>query len=154
RGPTAAVPPSSNTLIVGKHAGENPNTTPSFEAIGYIVVEAGTGSFGGAAWEAGLGSASAQGLVSGVPASYPIAKLGPTSTAVLSQSGMADGDGSWAVLPGPDATTGSSLLVNVDEDTIGDAEREHAAEQVAYFIVNQCPDATKGSACGNGGACR
>ena len=56
RGSGATDPPSSTTLWVGKHVGEDPLTTRSDETIGYIVIEAGTGSIQGVAYDTGLGA--------------------------------------------------------------------------------------------------
>ena len=40
-------PPTTTLFYVGKHVGEDPDTTRSDETIGYIVIEEGTGTLGG-----------------------------------------------------------------------------------------------------------
>jgi hypothetical protein len=154
RGSSSGIAPSATSLRVGKHVGEDPVTSRANETVGYLVVEAGSGSLGGTAWQATLGSNIVQGVVDAAPASYALGTPGPSTVAVLSQAGMRGGDGSWALLGGPTASTGSSLRVSVDEDNAKDTERSHGAEQVAFFAVNQCPSAaSQGHACGKGGAC-
>jgi hypothetical protein len=67
-------------------------------------------------------------------------------TAVLSQAGMDGGDGGWAVLRGdnPLDPSGGTIDLAIDEDQIGDSERYHTTEQVAYLVID--PPAPESSA--------
>jgi hypothetical protein len=53
---------------------------------------------------------------------------------VVSQAGMKDREGSWAVLTG--AKTTATLGVAVDEDQTADAERNHLTEEVDYIVFS------------------
>ncbi len=155
RGNTAKAAPTTTVLRVGKHVGEDTVTTRAAETLGYIVLEAGQGTLGGVAWQAGITPVSVGDVVNDPAAPVALSKPGATTVGVLSQAGMNNGDGSFALLSGSAATTGPSLLLNVDEDNFGDTERNHGLERVAYFAVNQCPSAaSEGQACGADGACR
>jgi RHS repeat-associated protein len=50
---------------------------------------------------------------------------------------MDSDDGSWAVLYGAAPLSATSLDLAVDEDQIGDSERRHNTEQVAYLVFEQ-----------------
>ncbi|MCP4679599.1 MAG: hypothetical protein GY854_29725, partial [Deltaproteobacteria bacterium] len=151
RGSHQKYPVSASYLRVGKHVGEDQDNTRADETVGYIVVEAGSGTFGGLAYQAAIGSDIVKGITNSPPWSYTLDAPGPTSVAAVSQTGMDGGNGSWAVLYGNDATTGSNLLLTVDEDQMKDSERSHVTEQVAYLIFNQCPDAAaEGQPCDDG----
>ena len=43
-------------------------------------------------------------------------------------------NGGWAQLHGPTGVTASTLYLSVDEDQVGDSERRHTTEQVAYIV--------------------
>ena len=120
RGSSTDTAPSAKVLRVGKHVGEDTVVTRANETVGYIVVESGSGALGNVAWQARLGAETVQGVISGAAASYSLVAPGPATRAVLSQSGMNNSDGSWALLSGATATVGASLLVNVDEDNMRD----------------------------------
>jgi hypothetical protein len=154
RGSSSSAAPN-NVLRVGKHVGEDSIKTRANETVGYLVIEAGSGSLAGVAWQAGLTPLAVKGVVGNAPFAQSWSSPGPATTAVTSQAGMNNGNGSFALLTSPAATTSSSLRLNVDEDNFADAERTHGAERVAYLALNPCPSpAAAGQACGNGGACR
>ncbi len=151
RGSSRKNPVSAGSLYVGRHVGEDPDTSRGDETVGYIVVEAGTGAIGGIAYQAAIGSDTVLGITNNPPYSYSLATPGPTSIAAVSQTGMDGGNGGWAILYGDDATTGSGLHLAVDEDQMKDSERAHISEQVAYLIFNQCPNAAaEGQPCDDG----
>ncbi|NWK55286.1 cadherin repeat domain-containing protein [Verrucomicrobiaceae bacterium N1E253] len=135
-GGSRTTPVNAGSLSLGKHVGEDSNTTRADETIGYIVIESGTGTINGIAYEAGLGSDIVEGVgETSTGWSYSLSGHLSTTTAVaLSQSAMDGNDGSWAVLYGNSAFGPTSLTTAVDEDVIGDSERNHGTEQIGYIV--------------------
>ena len=129
-------PADASNIAVGKHVGEDPNTTRGNEEIGYIVVESGNGTINGVAYEAGLGSDIVRGLTdSSTPYTYSLSgSLSSASAAAVSQAGMDGGDGSWGVLAGSTPFSAASLGLYLVEDTLGDAEQGHTDEQLGYIV--------------------
>ena len=122
-------------ICVTKHVGED-NSTRADETLGVIVIETGTGSFDGIAYEATLGADTIDGVGNngntyGLSDSFEFA--------VATQAGEDGGDGGRAVFLGGSSVGGSSLTVAIDEDVIGDGERSHTTENVAYFAVRRLP---------------
>ena len=72
RGSGMTSPPSSTTLYIGKHVGEDPDTTRLDETLGYIVIESGNGTVDGLVYWAGLGPDIVQGMDNGPPFSYSL----------------------------------------------------------------------------------
>ena len=134
-GSSATNPVSSTSINAGKHVGEDPDTARADETIGYIVIEAGTGSIGGVAYEAGLGSDSVQGFDnSATPNAYTLGgTLATVSASAVSQAGMDGADGGWAVLSGATQISSTHLHLHIVEDTLGDAEQNQTTEQVCYI---------------------
>ena len=60
--------------------------------------------------------------------------LSNASAGVASLTAMDGGNGGWAVWYGQDAISSDRLQLAVDEDTLGDEERSHTTEQVAFVI--------------------
>ena len=75
RGSSVTDPPSSTVLQVGKHVGEDPTKTRADETIGYVVLEAGTGSIGVSSYVAGVGSDTVQGIDDLPPFGYSLSGL-------------------------------------------------------------------------------
>ena len=138
-------PPASGSLAAGKHRGEDPISTRQNETIGYIVLEAGSGSLGALKYLAGLGAD----IVSGVGNTttgyaYSLSGFTKPSAAIVSAAAMDGGNGGWPVLFGTNPLTSSQLTLAFDEDQSKDTERSHTTEQVAYLILeetgtNPCP---------------
>lgn len=131
-------PASSSALNVGKHVGEDSDTTRATETLGYFVLEAtAAGSIEGLSFTAGVGTDTVRGVGNGT---YRYSNTTPdgATTAVLSSAGMDGGDGGWAALMGetPLASAGDIFLA-IDEDQIRDSERKHTTEQVAYFVIGE-----------------
>ncbi len=127
--------PSATALNLGKHVGEDTNTTRADETIGYIVIEAGNHTFNGSQLTAGVSQDNIRGMNSS-GYSIPLSPfLTSASNAVLSSAAMDGGDGGWPILFGSNSISTSNLQVAIDEDTIGDTERNHTTEQVAYLVV-------------------
>ncbi len=136
QGASRTAPPSNSSLSMGKHVGEDPDTPRANETIGYIVIEAGSGSLNGTAYSAGLGADSIRGTGNAGNGgfSYALSGLSSASAAALSVSGMDGADGCWAVLFGSNPITASTLTIAVEEDVSADAERKHTTEQVGYIV--------------------
>ncbi len=124
--------PSATSLYVGKHVGEDTDKARVSEQLGYIVVEAGSGSTGGVEFLAGRTSDSVRGVDEG-----PFATNVGTqySTGVVSSAAMDGNNGGWPILQGVDPLATLQLDVGIDEDQIGDPERVHTTEEVAYFLL-------------------
>jgi PKD repeat protein len=133
RGSRRLDPPSSTTLYVGRHTGEDRNARPP-ATIGYVVIEAGTGTIEGVGYSAGLGSDSVRGVENSPPYSYTLNGLSTASTAILSQAGMDGGNGGWAILYGLYPLTASQVSLAIEEDWYLDSERRHQTEQIGYII--------------------
>lgn len=133
RGSSRANPPSSTTLRISKHVGEDPDNTRANETIGYIVIEAGSGQIDGQAYVAGLGGDTIQGVGNAPPYTYALSGLTSASAAIASQAAMDDTNGGWAILYGVGPVTSTSLRLAIDEDAF-DTERSHSTEQVAYLV--------------------
>jgi len=138
RGSSIKNPPSSSSLYTGMHVGEDSDTTRISETIGYIVIEEGEGTTGspGIQYEAKVGADSVRGYQDSPAFSYsyntPFSK--PPMVTIVTQAAMDGGDGSWAVTSY--SQTASLLKVVVDEDQIGQSERKHTTEQVAYLALS------------------
>ncbi|MFQ5967683.1 MAG: hypothetical protein ACE5MI_08740, partial [Acidimicrobiia bacterium] len=126
--------PPNGTLRVGKHVGEDPDTTRANETIGYIIIEAGSGSIEGTPYLAAVGADSIRGVTNSPPYNYSISGPGGATVAVVSQTGMDGNNGGWALLYGTSPVSDSSLALAIDEDQSNDTERKHTTEQVAYIV--------------------
>ena len=133
RGSSSTTPPGT-TLFVGKHVGEDSDTSRADEVIGYIVIEAGNGTISGKSYLAGLGSDTVEGMDNNPPFTYSLSGLSNPTTAIISQSAMDGNNGGWAILYGDNPFTATSLNLAIDEDKLGDTERSHITEQVAYLV--------------------
>ncbi|MEM9532463.1 MAG: galactose oxidase-like domain-containing protein [Pseudomonadota bacterium] len=125
-------PPSAAGLAVGKHVGEDSDTTRATETIGYVVLEGGAGILGDLRFEAGVGLDIVQGMTNSPPYVYSLTES--YSHAVLSSAGMQGTDGGWPILFGTGGS-GAALSISIDEDQIRDNERSHTTERVAYVAL-------------------
>lgn len=126
-------PPSSSGLSVGKHVGADPNNSRGNETIGYVVLEAGSGTLGDVAYVSGLGLDIVEGASDAPPYTYSIS-LANAQVAIVTQAAMDGTDGGHACLFGADPLTDTSLDLVIDEDTLSDSERAHTTEQVGYVV--------------------
>jgi arylsulfatase A-like enzyme len=133
RGGASGDPPTASTLYAGKTIAEDSGTRAD-ETIGVIVFEAGHGTVAGVEYEAAVGGNSVQGIDDGPPYTYTFstAFLAAPPVAVVSQAGMNGPNGGWAQTHGSPLATTTELSLSIDEDQIGDTERAHIAEEVAY----------------------
>ncbi len=135
-GVSAASPPSASGLAVGKHVGEDPVTARLDETMGYLVIEAGSGSLGGVPFEADLGSLLVEGITESPPYTYTLGgTLGMVFSTTVSQAGMTGGDGGWAVKYGADPVDPGSLDLAVNEDSCNDTEQGHNQERIGYLLL-------------------
>ncbi|MEE4146156.1 MAG: hypothetical protein V2I26_15240 [Halieaceae bacterium] len=139
RGTAWGSAPDSTGLRLGKHVGEDTDTTRVDELLGYVVMESGQGEVGGVRYHAGVSAELVQGTGNAPP--YVVGhQLGGTLTgAVVSAAGMKGGDGGWPVLYGPGSLEGGGLGLAFEEDQMSDLETAHIAERVGYLAVRAGP---------------
>jgi len=136
RGSSRGAVPSSSVLFAGKNVAEDNDTTRADETVGFIVVQAGTGSIGGSDYRAALGADTIQGSTNPVRSyNFAGAFASTPAFAIASQSAMDGNNGGWAYLRGAGALSASSITLAIDEDQVRDSERAHTTEQVAYFVI-------------------
>lgn len=131
-------PPTATNFAAGKHVGEDPDTTRQAESIGYIVLEAGVHRLSGMILEAGVGADVIVGVKSNhAGVSYPL-EIGRADRAVVSSTGLDNGDGSWPVFMGENAIEGDQLWLGMEENMLND--RYHGTEQAAFVaFATDCP---------------
>jgi hypothetical protein len=130
-----AIPTVSN-FNAGKHVGEDPNVVRADETVAYIVIETGTGSINGVAYEAAVGSKSVRGFGNSPdPYTYTLSgNLVSASAAAISSAGMSGNNGGWAVLSGATPLEANSIDLHVSEDKLNDSETSHNTTNVGYLI--------------------
>jgi|GEM_PF-684218 len=135
-GSTRNLAPSATILKVGKHVGEDPDATRSGETIGYVVFEAGVGNIDGEGFVAAVSSDTIRGVDNSPGYTQTFAELPSISAAIASSAAMDGVNGGWAVLYGSNPVTTTSIELAIDEDRMGDSERRHTTEQVAYIVFD------------------
>jgi len=128
-------------ICVGKQIGQINNTRLP-ETLGYIVIEAGTGTVNDITFATALGPdyTNLNGVGNAPP--YSHSPSGDFDIGVVSLSGIDGGHGGWAVLYGADPLPNNSVQFAIDEETVaGDLTRTHTGENVAYWVFdnNQSP---------------
>ena len=119
-------------ICVGKHTGETTITAPTTETLGYFIAEEAEYTLANSYVKIELGVDTVKGVLSSPPYSYSLPRSYSFATATL--SAIDGGDGGWAVLYGASPVS-SSINLAIDEDTIGDIDRNHTTEQVAYWVM-------------------
>lgn len=135
RGFFASSPPDV-LAYVGHHVGEDFDQERENEEIGYIIVESGSGMTGNYAFHAFLGDDSVGGMENGAPFMYSHDITEP-DVVLLAAAGMDGVNGGWPVIWGEQGVAGEQLMLSIDEDQIGDSERQHTDEQVAVLVLEQ-----------------
>ena len=130
--------------------GEDPITTRADETIGYIVIEAGSGTIDGVDYVAALGADIVKSVTNAPPYSYSLSGLTDPQVAVVTMAAMDGNNGGWGLLYGASPLSATTLNIAVDEDVANDTERSHTGEQVAYIVfdaaaVNQAPTVDAGT---------
>ncbi|MFC4991463.1 cadherin domain-containing protein [Rubritalea tangerina] len=134
-GASAGAIADANGLNITKSVAGDPNQVRADETIGYIVIESGSGTLNGVQYVAAVGGRSVRGPDNSSSGySYAFSGLSNASGGVLSQTGQNANDGSWAVLLGDPAVSGSSVTMLADEDQVADSERRKYAENVSYIV--------------------
>jgi len=138
RGGTKNDPPTSSVLYTGKTVCEDTNTTRADEVVGFIVFEQGHGTMNGIEFEARLGGDTVQGIQNSPPYPYSFTSSFPSAptVAVVSMATVDGGNGGWAYVYGSQPLNTTTLNLAIDEDTIGDPDRNHITEQVAYIVFS------------------
>ena len=134
RGGSQTTIPTGSTLFVGKHVGEDGDTTRTNETIGYVVIESGSGTLSGIEYTAGVGSDSIRGVGNSPPYNYSFAGVNSPGVAVASSAAMDGGDGGFPILYGSNPVTSNALQLAIDEDGVSNSERSHTTEQVAFIV--------------------
>ena len=124
--------PYETGICVGKHTGESSISTPTTETLGYFIAEAAEYSLANAYVKIQLGGDSIRGVSSAPPYNYVLPRSYSYATATI--AAMDGGDGGWAVLYGTSPIS-TNINLAIDEDTVGDSERNHTTEQVAYWVM-------------------
>jgi hypothetical protein len=135
-GSNRSTPPSASGLATGKSVAEDSVTVRADETIGFIVIDAGTGTIDGTLYEAALGGDSIRGIGNSPPYSYTFSQsftLAPAA-AIVTQAAMDGNNGGWAYLYGATPLTATTIRTAIDEDQINDSERSHTTEQVGYLV--------------------
>jgi len=130
---SSSSPPSSSSLSVGKHVGEDGVVARADETIGYLVIEAGSGSVGGLDYTAGVTPDNIEGILQSTP--YTNSVGAQYSSGVVSSVGMDGANGGWPVLYGAMPLADGQIDLAIDEDQINDSERSHITEQASYFLL-------------------
>jgi hypothetical protein len=128
-------PPDASVIRVGKHVGEDPDTARSNETVGYVVIEAGTGTFPRTEYETAVGLQEIKGWEDAPPYTYTHGVASAT-TVILSSAGMENTDGNWPVLIEPSPVTGTDFDLVMQEDQEADAEVKtgEITEEIAYIV--------------------
>ncbi|MDX5583589.1 MAG: hypothetical protein QNK20_01475 [Aureibaculum sp.] len=135
RGTSRSNPPSASYLKTGKHVAQDSDTSRNNETIGYIVIEAGSGTLNGINYSAAVGADQ----IDHNEKTYSINHTG-ASIAVATLTAMDGSDGGWAVLSSTSPISGTALKLSIDEDIIKDSETNHTKEQVAYIVFSNSTD--------------
>ncbi len=150
-------PPTASACYLGKQVAEDTDAMRADETLGVIVVEAGSGTIAGLAYRAALGGDSIQGAGDSPAYTYALSGFSAApAVGIATQAAMDGGNGGWAVLHGAAPLQAGSIGLAIDEDQIGDSERNHTTEQVGVLVfqtafawddgqVNQPPVADAGA---------
>lgn len=120
-------------ICVGKHTGEATISAPTTETLGYFIAEEAEYILANSYIKIELGGDSVRGVLTSPPYNYTLPRSYSYATATI--SAMDGGDGGWAVLYGASPIS-SQLSLAIDEDTVGDPDRNHTSEQVAYWVMD------------------
>ena len=123
---------TNSAICVGKHVGETAITAPTTETLGYFIAEEAEYILPNAYVKIALGVDTIRGVLNSPPYNYSLPRSYSFATATI--SAMDGGDGGWAVLYGSNPVT-NQLGLAIDEDTVGDPDRNHTSEQVAYWLM-------------------
>ncbi|MEO0731540.1 MAG: T9SS type A sorting domain-containing protein, partial [Bacteroidota bacterium] len=127
--------PAASGFAAGKHVAEDGDKTRANEELGYLVVEAGTGTLNGEVFLVGVGPDAVKGITNTTLGNlYSMPNNVFLTGGVLGTAGLDGGDGGWPVFRASPIGNGG-IRLSVEEDQIGDSERSHTTEEVAYFLL-------------------
>lgn len=125
-------PATDTAACVGKHIGMINNTRAN-ETLGYIAIEAGTGTVNDVDYAFASGADSPRGVGDAPPYSYSVS--GDFDVGVLTQAAEDGGNGGWAILYGSDPLPANSINLAIDEEDVeGDTTRRHTHENIDYAV--------------------
>jgi len=134
RGNGAFFSGQADGICVGKHIGQI-NGTRATETLGYIVIEAGTGTVNDITFTSAVGPDVGGGVGNNPPNNYSVS--GDFDIGILTQAGEDGGQGGWAILYGSDPLPNNRIDWSIDEETVaGDTSRTHTTENVAYWVFD------------------
>ena len=123
---------SNASICVGKHTGETTITAPTTETLGYFIAEEAEYFLASSNVKIALGVDIIRGVRNSPPYVHNFSNNYTFATATI--SAMDGADGGWAVLYGA-APVSNQIHLAIDEDTVGDPDRSHTTEQVAYWVM-------------------
>lgn len=134
RGNGAFFSGQADGICIGKHIGQI-NGTRANETLGYIVIEAGTGTVNDISFAAAVGPDTGAGVGNNPPYNYTVS--GDFDIGVLANAGEDGGQGGWAILYGADPLPSGQIAWAIDEETVaGDTSRTHTSENVGYWVFD------------------
>lgn len=134
RGNGAFFSGQADGICVGKHIGQI-NGTRADEWLGYIVIEASTGTVNDITFAAAVGPDTGAGVGNNPPYNYSV--TGDFDIGILSQAGEDGGQGGWAILYGADPLPNNQIQWAIDEEVVaGDKSRTHTSENVGYWVFD------------------
>lgn len=129
---------TNGTIKVGRHVGEDPDTTRENETIGVLVIEEGEYIIGNSIISAGKTGVA----VEGIPAT-PTTVSTPLLNYVNALFSINSLEGQDGVFPVITSLSNEELKVAIDEDTINDSERNHTQENLSFIAFsNEVPPPT------------
>ena len=140
RGNGAFFSGQADGICVGKHIGQI-NGTRAAETLGYIVIEAGSGTVNDISFAAAVGPDTGAGVGNSPPFNYTVS--GDFDIGVIDQQGEDGGQGGWAILYGSDPLSPNQISWAIEEEVVaGDTSRTHTTENVGYWVFdnNQIPN--------------
>lgn len=129
----------SDGICIGKHIGQI-NGTRATETLGFIVIEASSGTVNDISFLAAVGADTGGGVGNNPPYNYSVS--GDYDVGILSQMGEDGGQGGWAILYGTDPLPNGQVRWAIEEEVVaGDKARGHTTENVGYWLFdnNQTP---------------
>ena len=139
RGNGAFFSGQADGICVGKHIGQI-NGSRLSETLGYIVIEAGTGTVNDITFAAAVGPDTGAGVGNNPPYNYAVS--GDYDVGILTQQGEDGGQGGWTILYGTDPLPANQISWATEEETVaGDTSRTHTTENIGYWVFdnNQTP---------------
>ncbi len=137
RGNSVTNPANATNLYIGKEVGEDSDTGRLDETLGYIVMEAGSGTLESVPYEVAIGADTVYDYTNPTTYGFNGAFSASPTFGLVTQAAMDGGNGGWAQQFGAASLTSSGITVVIDEDQIVDSERLHTNEQVSYLVIEQ-----------------